>query len=78
MDSNDYMADDWPKMPDGSDFDGKQLLTMTRSGKSPFHGSWDVNVLIKEIEEKLNFQVIDIPTIDTGANNYVSTCLLFS
>jgi hypothetical protein len=33
-----YDHDEWPKMPDGNDFDGKQLLTLVRSGNSPFHG----------------------------------------
>ena len=43
-----YFRDDWPKMPDGSDFDGKQLLTLVRSGNSPFRGVWDVNLLIRD------------------------------
>lgn len=65
--------DDWPKMPDGTDFDGQQLLALARSGKSPFHGVWDVNLLIQEIEENLGAKVIDIPTISNGSNNYVSS-----
>ncbi|KAJ2903737.1 uncharacterized protein MKZ38_009389 [Zalerion maritima] len=65
-----YIDDDWPKMPDGSDFDGKQLLALVRSGKSPFHGVWDVNLLIQEIEENLDTQVIDIPATYKGSNNY--------
>ncbi|KAF8804222.1 hypothetical protein BYT27DRAFT_7259404 [Phlegmacium glaucopus] len=48
--------DDWPNMQDGIDFDGKQLLTLVRSGNSPFHGVWDVNLLIREIEENLGTQ----------------------
>lgn len=64
--------DDWPKMPDGSDFDGKQLLSLVRSGNSPFHRVWDVDLLIREIEEKLGARVIDIPVIHKGSNNYVS------
>ena len=63
--------DDWPKMPDGSDFDGRQLLTLVRSGTSPFREVWDVNLLIQEIEEKFGAQVIDIPFIYNGSNNYV-------
>jgi hypothetical protein len=51
--------DDWPKMPDGSDFDGMELLKLARSGNSPFHGVWDVNLLIQEIEKNLNTQVVD-------------------
>jgi hypothetical protein len=33
-----YDHDEWPKTPDGNDFDGKQLLTLVRTGNSPFHG----------------------------------------
>lgn len=40
-------------MPDGSEFDGKQLLTLIRNDRSPFQGVWDVNLLIREIEEVL-------------------------
>jgi hypothetical protein len=72
-----YIDDDWPKMPDGSDFDGTQLLALIRSGNSPFHGVWDVNLLIREVEENLGAQVIDIPVINKGSNNYVS-CFLQS
>ncbi|OBT66610.1 hypothetical protein VE03_03960 [Pseudogymnoascus sp. 23342-1-I1] len=64
------VADDWPQMPDGSDFDGKQLLTLVRSGNSPFLGVWDVNLLIQEIEENLDTQVVDIPQLYNGSNNY--------
>jgi hypothetical protein len=70
-----YDHDEWPKMPDGNDFDGKQLLTLVRSGNSPFHGLWDVNLLIREIEQNLDAHVIDIPFICKGSNNYVSSCL---
>jgi hypothetical protein len=70
--------DDWPKMPDDSDFDGKQLLALVRSGNSPFHGVWDVNLLIREIEENLGAEVIDIPVILKGSNNYVSFCNLYN
>lgn len=69
--------DDWPKMPDGSDFNGKDLLTLVRNGNSPFRGVWDVNLLIREIEETVDAQVIDIPAIYKGSNNYVSPSLLF-
>lgn len=66
--------DDWPQMPDGSDLDGKHLLTLVRSGNSPFHGVWDVNLLIKEIEKNLDTKVVDIPELynGSGSNNYVS------
>lgn len=64
--------DHWPKMPDGRDFDGQHLLALVRGGNSPFHDKWDVNLLIQEIEENLGAQVIDIPCVSTGSNNYVS------
>lgn len=32
--------DHWPKMPNGRDFDGQHLLTLVRSGNSPFHDTW--------------------------------------
>ncbi|KAF3310519.1 hypothetical protein TWF173_009406 [Orbilia oligospora] len=57
-------------MPDGTDFDGKQLLTLVLDGKSPFQGVWDVKLLIQEAEENLNAQVIDIPEVYKGSNNY--------
>jgi hypothetical protein len=34
-----YIDDDWPKEGDGSDYDGKQLLQLVRSGNSPFRRS---------------------------------------
>ncbi|TVY13603.1 hypothetical protein LARI1_G008175 [Lachnellula arida] len=60
----------WPKMPDGSEFDGKQLLPLVRSGNSPFQAVWDVNLLIREVEESLETRVTDIPTVYEGSNNY--------
>lgn len=66
-----YCGDDWPVMPDGSEYDGKQLLTLVREGRSPFQGDWDVNLLIEEIEEKLSTRVLDIPMVYDGANYYV-------
>ncbi|PUU77943.1 3-hydroxybutyryl-CoA dehydratase [Tuber borchii] len=65
-----YYRDEWPKMPEGNDFDGKHLLSLVRSGNSPFEGLWDVNLLIREIEENLDTQVIEIPDISNGSNNY--------
>ena len=66
----------WPKMPDGSDFDGKHLLSLVQTGNSPFHGLWDVDALVQEIEEVLGDQVLDIPFVSDGSNNYVSSFLL--
>ncbi|KAM3444756.1 hypothetical protein NHJ13734_001106 [Beauveria thailandica] len=62
--------DPWPKMPDGTDFDGKQLLSLVHSGKSPFEDAWDVNLLIRELEENLGAAVTDIPFVYDGSNNY--------
>ena len=67
-----YYQDEWPKIQDGTDFDGKNLLTLVRNGNSPFVGAWDVNLLIQEIEENLATQVIDIPLVSNGSNFYVS------
>lgn len=59
-------------MEDGSKFDGKDLLSLIRSGKSPFRGDWHVNLLVREIEEHLQAEVIDISQVTKGCNNYVS------
>ena len=58
-------------MADGSDYDGRNLLPLTRDGHSPFADRWDVNLLIREIEDELGTQVVDIPTVSMGSNNYV-------
>ncbi|KAI8629158.1 hypothetical protein F5Y19DRAFT_485069 [Xylariaceae sp. FL1651] len=63
--------DDWPKMSNGRDFDGQNLLTLVRRANSQFHNTWDVNLLIKEIEENLGDLVVDIPRVSNGSNNYV-------
>ncbi|KAJ5915585.1 hypothetical protein N7466_011518 [Penicillium verhagenii] len=62
--------DDWPAMADGSQYDGKQLITLVREGKSPFQGLWNVNLLIQEIEKHIGSQVVDIPAVEKGSNNY--------
>ncbi len=69
-----HVEDSWPKMPDGTDFDGKLLFSLVHKGESPFDRAWDVNLLIREIEESLGAKVIDIPFVYNGSNNYVS-CL---
>lgn len=65
--------DEWPSGPDGNQYDGKQLMDLIHNDKNPFHGVWDVKLLIQEIEEKLDTQVTDIPVIDKGSNNYVNS-----
>lgn len=72
-----YYCDEWPKMPDGSEFDGKHLLTLVQDGNSPFHRIWDVRLLIREIEENLSTRVIDIPAVNRGSNSYVSSVCIF-
>lgn len=67
--------DEWPSGPDGKQYDGKHLLDLVRNDNSPFRGVWDVKLLIQEIEEDLNTRVIDIPIVERGPNNYVSSYL---
>ncbi|KAK4195279.1 hypothetical protein QBC40DRAFT_289296 [Triangularia verruculosa] len=62
--------DEWPSMPDGKPYDGKHLWQLVQAGKSPFDSIWDVQLLIREIEENLNSRVTDIPSINKGSNNY--------
>ena len=67
-----HWRDEWPCMANGDSYDGKQLLQLAHSGKSPFHGVWDVAQLVCEVEERLNTTVTDIPSVTKGSNNYVS------
>lgn len=67
-----YLCDDWPKMPNGRDFDGQNLLALLHSGNNPFHDTWDVNLLIQEIEDNFSARVVDIARVSRGSNNYVS------
>ncbi|KAL8380947.1 hypothetical protein RB595_005308 [Gaeumannomyces hyphopodioides] len=63
--------DDWPSLPDGSDYDGTDLLSLVRSGRSPFAGVWDVNQLIEEVEANVDgAQVVNIPVVRKGASYY--------
>ena len=64
--------DSWPVMADGCDFNGRNLLRLIREGHSPFAKRWDVLLLIRDIENKLATQVVDIPNVTLGSNNYVS------
>ncbi|KAI4643656.1 hypothetical protein J4E93_006668 [Alternaria ventricosa] len=63
--------DEWPVGLNGEEYDGKHILTLVRDNASPFKDVWNVQLLIDEIEEKLQVEVTDIPTIDKGSNNYV-------
>jgi len=68
----DYIRDDWPESPDGSTWDGKNLLQLLQVGKSPFAKDWDVQVLVDELEQRLKTEITDIAAVDKGSNNYVS------
>ncbi|KAF4636483.1 hypothetical protein G7Y89_g1591 [Cudoniella acicularis] len=57
-------------MPDGSDLDGKELLTLVRKGRSPFEGVWNVDNLIRKIEEKIDTKATNILYVSKGSNNY--------
>lgn len=65
------IGDAWPKMPDNTDYDGKELLTLVRAGNSPFKEVWDVSLLVREVEENMGGYIADIPTVSGGTNNYV-------
>ena len=68
----DYVGDSWPSMPDGTAFDGRDLLSLVVAGRSPFLPALRVSVLIQEIERVLGTTVVDIPVVTKGSNNYVS------
>ncbi len=70
-----YIRDDWPKMPDNPDYDGKSLLALVRAGNSPFKHVYDVHLLIQEVEKMMGTRVLDIPLVTKGSNNYVSVCI---
>lgn len=52
-------SDDWPLVPDGSEWDGKNLLDFVRKNISPFGKIWDVSLLLREVESKLHAEVVD-------------------
>lgn len=64
--------DEWPSMPSGGEYDGKQLFKLIKSDNSPFQSVWNVGLLIQEVEENLRTKVVDIPFVHKGSNNYVS------
>jgi hypothetical protein len=53
-----------------AEYDGTDLLELVRKNESPFRADWDVNQLIKEAEERLYTQVVDVPFIHKGSNHY--------
>lgn len=48
---------------------------MALAGASPFGRVWDVKLLIREVEKNVGAQVIDVPFVYNGANNYVNSFL---
>lgn len=71
-DDEGYRGDVWPKLPDNTEYDGKELLALVQAGKSPFKDCFDVNLLIREVEDNVGAQGTDIPFVGKGSNNYVS------
>lgn len=58
-------------MPDGTRWNGKNLLKLVHSGNSPFRNVWDVKLLLREVETQTQSRIVDIPMVYGGANNYV-------
>ncbi|CAJ0538698.1 Ff.00g066830.m01.CDS01 [Fusarium sp. VM40] len=65
-----YVGDDWPRMRNGTNWDGQNLFELLRKAESPFSPVWDANLLFDEVEDKVGAKVIDVPCVHTGANNY--------
>ena len=70
-DKEEYVYDEWPNMPDGTEYDGKGLLALIHAGCNPFWDQWDVNRIIREVEEALNSEVVHFPCVYNGADNCV-------
>lgn len=66
------LYDEWPKLPDGVDWDGTDLLGLVRDGQNPFGDALDVRALVREIESSINIEITDIPIVSYGANHFVS------
>ncbi|KAG6362093.1 hypothetical protein INS49_010322 [Diaporthe citri] len=65
-----HRGDDRPLMPHGTEWNGKDLLGLVRDDSSPFANIWDVRILLEEVETQVQAQVVDIPEVHAGANNY--------
>ncbi|KAL4789812.1 hypothetical protein BDV19DRAFT_14463 [Aspergillus venezuelensis] len=63
-----YLRDNWPA-PDGTPYDGKNLLKLVIDNKSPFDGLWDVRQLLAEIERNLRARIVDIPLVVRGSSH---------
>lgn len=69
-----YLGDEWPiQMPDGTEYNGQDLLAFVRAQKSPMAPGWDVNTLMNELHQLLGSPILDIPQVTAGSNHYVST-----
>lgn len=53
---------------------GKISFSYSMMEERPFRKVWDVTLLIQEVERITQENVVEIPTVTTGANNYVSYC----
>ncbi|KAL4967703.1 uncharacterized protein BDV14DRAFT_169029 [Aspergillus stella-maris] len=62
-----YLRDNWPNTPDGTPYNGKNLLKLVIDKKSPFDELWDVRQLLAEIERNLRARIVDIPIVVRGS-----------
>lgn len=67
MDEFGYIS--WPTMPDGSEFDGRNLLQLHAKHENPF--AFNLQALLNEVEETLVLQIMDISMVGSGANRLV-------
>lgn len=56
-----------------TNFQGKDLVGLIRCGTSPYDGTWDAHLLLRDIEENLGTEVVNIPCVYTGRKNYVGS-----
>jgi hypothetical protein len=68
--TEEYVCDEWPKMPGGSDFDGTKLLDWVNRDQSPFREDWDVKLLFQEVEDHTEAKIIEVVLVSKGSNNY--------
>ncbi|KXS97702.1 hypothetical protein AC579_4480 [Pseudocercospora musae] len=72
-----YWRDECPTAKDGGEYDGFRLLELVRAGESPFSSVWDVNLLIREIEDNVDAEIVDMPLVNGDSNNYQVADLKF-
>lgn len=61
---------DFPRSPDGTKWNGKDLSKLISTGNDPFRKILDIKYLIEEVENDIGSQVVDIPKVSAGAHNY--------